>query len=177
MALATIDIVRLTGSGPTETSITSANTRWSASDDPAAGTNNPVPIPTSGINYSYWVTTRLKSTANPDGHTINNLRWFAATNNAPPGLGYSGNQATAYDQATGTLGTTGDQLTTSNYTGLSATPVDVFTLTSASPMSITGSTTSTGQFGNRFVYQAEVDSTATAGLQAGDTFTWRYDEG
>lgn len=175
MALATVDIVRLTGAGPTATPITSGSTRWSSSDDPNPGTGNSVPIPTSGVNRSFWVATRLSVAANPDGHTINNLRWFPTTSNAPAGLTYEVVEASAYDQASGTVGTTGDALST--HASIVEGPVDVFTKSAASPLGVAGTTTTTGQFGNYVSYQAVVDQTAAPGLQPTETFTWRYDEG
>jgi len=90
--------------------------------------------------------------------------------------------ANVYDQATGTTGTTGDQLTVANYgngsTDLDGAPVDAFSKTSAAPLSVTGtiSNPSTGNFGDLVVYQAEVINTASAGTSATETLTWQYDE-
>lgn len=175
---ATVIINRLTGAGPTKTDITSSNTRMSASDDPAPGTANPVPIPGAGTNYSFWVSTRLEATVTPDG-TINNIQWYTdGTGSFGTGVTCVGQDATAYDQASGTVGTSGDELTTGNYTTLTGAPVDVFTFDSGSPKSISGSLTNptTGDFGNLFVYQAAVGTTASAGASAQETFTWQYDE-
>lgn len=175
---ATVTIRRWTGAGPTKTDITSSNTRMSTSDDPNPGTANPVPIPGAGTNYSFWVSTRLSADTTPTG-TINNIQWYSDGGNGfGTGVTCVGNDATTYDQATGTVGTTGDELTTGNYTTLTGAPVDVFSFTSGSPKSITGSITnpSTGDFGNFFVYQAAVGTTASAGATAQETFTWQYDE-
>lgn len=184
MALATVDIVRLTGTGgsETETSIASGSTRWSTSDEPSPGASYPVPIPGAGTNYAYWVTTRLKVTANPDSHTVDNFRWYASTDSAPTGVSYSGGAAASgadsgYRIATGTLGATGDELNTTNHTGLgTVAPSAVSTWTSGSPLSLTGTTTSTGRVGDHFVYQAAVLSTATAQTVPTETFNWRYDD-
>lgn len=177
---ATVTIRRWTGAsgGPTKTDITSSNTRMSTADDPAPGTSNPVPIPAAGTNYSYWVSTRLSADTTPTG-TINNIRWYTdGTGSFGTGVTCSGNTATTYDQATGTPGTTGDELNTTNYTTLAAAPVDVFTHTSGSPKTVSGSISnpSTGDFGDFFVYQAAVGTTASAGASATETFTWQYDE-
>lgn len=184
MALATVDIVRKTGpdATPTLTAITAGTTRAATADDPAPGANNPIPVPTSGTNYSFWVTTRLRVVANPDAHTLNNLRWFSVTTNAPPGVTIMGADASSganagYRQATGTVGVSGTQLTQANHTGLDAAPVSVFTLTSSSPRSLGGSTTGTGEFGDHFVFQVGVSASATPASPApAETFRWRYDE-
>lgn len=183
MALATVDIVRLTGTAgaETETSITAGSTTWSTSDSPTPGTSDPVPVPGAGTNYSYWVTTRLKATTNASGNTLNNLRWYTSTNTPPTGVTYKGAKASTgtnsgYRQATGTPGSTGTELTTGNHSGLDATPASVFTYTSGSPLSLTGSTTSTGRFGDHFVFQVAVTSAAAAQTAPSETFNWRYDE-
>ncbi|MHA1400146.1 MAG: hypothetical protein ACTSQE_07340 [Candidatus Heimdallarchaeaceae archaeon] len=176
---ATVLIRRLTGSGPTATDITGINTRANAEDaHTTAGTSNPVRIPAAGTNYSYWVVTRLDATVTPTG-TINNLKWYSdGANGFGTGVTCKGNTATGYVQATGTAGETGDILNTTNYATLAGAPVDVFTHTSASPKSVTGSVSNptTGEFGDRFVYQIEVDSTASPGATGSETFTYRYDE-
>lgn len=176
---ATVLIRRLTGAGPIATDITSINTRANAEDaHTTAGTTNPVQVPTSGTNYSYWVTTRLDATSSPSG-TIDNLRWYSdGSNNFGTGITAKGQEATSYVQATGTAGVTGTQLTTGNHAGLTGAPVDVFGLTSGSPKSLTGSISNptTGQFGSRFVYQLEVGTSAGPGASAQETWTWKYDE-
>lgn len=180
---ATVVINRWTGSsgGPTKTAIQGANTVASASDahqSTAAGSSNPIRVPSSGTNYSYWVVTRLSASTSPSG-TINNIRWHTdGANNFGTGITCKGNTATTYVQATGVAGTSGDQLTTSSYSTLSDTPANVFTFTSGSPKSVTGSISnpSTGDFGDFFVYQIEVDSTAGPGVTGQETFTWLYDE-
>lgn len=180
---ATIIINRWTGSsgGPTKTAITSANTVASASDahqTTAAGSSNPIVIPAAGTNYSYWVTTRLSCSVTPSG-TVNNIRWYTdGTNSLGTGVTCNVQTASSYVQATGTLGTTGTQLTTGNHAGLSGTPVDAFTLSSGSPKSVSGSidNPSTGDFGDFIVYQIAVATTAGPGVSGSETFTWLYDE-
>lgn len=178
---ATVTIRRWTGAGggPTKTDITSINTRANAEDaHSTAGTTNPVQVPAAGTNYSYWVSTQLSADTTPSG-TIDNLRWYTdGSNNFGTGITCKGNTASAYVQATGTVGTTGTQLTTGNHASLAAAPVDVFTHTSGSPKTVTGSISnpSTGDIGHQFVYQIEVASTAGPGASAQETFTWKYDE-
>jgi len=177
---ATVTIRRWTGSSgsPTKTDITSINTRANAEDaHSTAGTTNPIQIPTSGTNYSYWVSTRLSVDVAPSG-TINNIKWFTDGSNTF-GTGVTckvSAGASTYVQATGTAGTTGNQLTNANYSGV-GTPVDAFTYTSASPLSVTGTITSTtGDLGNFVVYQTEIGTTASPGATGQETFSYRYDE-
>ncbi len=174
---ATVLIRRLTGSGPSATDITSINTRANAEDaHSTAGTSNSILVPTSGTNYSYWVVTRLDVTAITSG-TVDNVKWYTdGSNNFGTGVTCKVNTATGYVQATGTAGTSGTQLTTGNYATLAGAPSDAFGYTSGSPLSVSGSTTSTGQFGDRVVYQIEVGTTAASGATAQETFTWKYDD-
>lgn len=174
---ATVLIRRLTGAGPTATDITSINTRANAEDaHTTAGTSNSILVPAAGTNYSYWVVTRLDVTAITSG-TVDNVKWYTdGSNNFGTGVTCKGNTASGYVQATGTAGTTGTQLTTGNYATLAGAPTDVFAYTSGSPLSVTGSTSTTGQFGDRVVYQIEVGTSAASGATAQETFTWRYDD-
>lgn len=178
---AIIIINRKTGAGPTNTAITSGNTRASASDNPyTTETANPVPIPGAGTNYSYWVNTRLECTQAPTT-SVNNLKWFTdGTDSTGTGVGINVATANTYGQASGTLGTTGDQLTVANYgdgiDDLNGAPADAFTYTSGSPLSVTGSISGTGEFGDLVVYQFTVGTSAAAGTTPAETFTWQYDE-
>ena len=183
---ATVTIRRWTGASGsiTETDITSINTRANAEDThTTAGTSNPIQIPAAGTNYSYWVSTRLSADSSPSG-TINNVRWYTdGANGFGTGVTCKGAKASTgadsgYREATGTAGTTGTQLTQGNHSGLDAATVDVFTFTSGSPKSLTGSISnpSTGDFGDLWIYQIEVGTTAGPGATAQETFTWKYDE-
>lgn len=176
--VATVIINRKTGAGPSNTDITSINSRANAEDThTTAGTANPVRIPAAGTNYSFWVTTRLEATVAPTG-TIDNIRWFF-TGTPDTGIGYDVGDApnASYVQATGVVGTSGDQLTQGNHAGLSGAPVDATTFTSGSPKSVTGSiTASTGEFGDLVVWQLNVDNTASPGPTSSITLTYRYDE-
>jgi hypothetical protein len=178
---ATVTIRRWTGASgsPTKTNITGINTRANAEDaHSVVGTTNPIQIPETGTNYSYWVATRLSADTAPSG-TINNLRWYTdGANGFGTGVTCKMNTATGYIQATGTPGLTGTQLTTGAYATLAGAPTDAFAFTSAAPKSVAGSINgpSTGDFGDFVVFQIEVASTAGPGATAQETFTWKYDE-
>jgi len=176
---ATVSIRRWTGSSgdPTKTDITSINTRANAEDaHSTAGTSNSILIPEAGSNYSYWVNTRL-SVDTISGGTVDNIKWYSdGSNGFGTGVTCVGNSADDYVQATGTPGETGDVLNETNNTELTAAPTDVFGFTSASPKSITGSASTTGDVGQFFVYQMVIASTAGSGATNQETFTWQYDD-
>lgn len=187
---ADVGIDRLTGSGPTTTRIDSGggsgSTRASTSDSPTPGTNDPIPIPGAGTNYSYWVVTRLDAYTTPSG-TINNILWYTDGTNAWTGVTVEVGTSSAYSQATGSQGNTGDELTDTNYTGGTLAPTDPSADSAfgyddsslpGSALSVTGSLTnpSTGGFGDYVIYQLSVGTGAAAGTLAAETFSFQYDE-
>lgn len=182
---ATVRIMRLTGShgggaSPDYTNITSACTRMSTSDVPSPGTDNPIPIPSSGSNYSFWVTTNLYSACAPD-NSIDNIEWYTdGTNSFGTGTNLIVSNASGYVQAVGNTGSSGSLLDTTNHTGLKGAASNAFTYTSnaASRLAIAGSIASTtGCIGDEFVvFQLRVDTTATAGNTGEEQFTWSFDE-
>lgn len=180
---ATVIINRWTGasSAPTKTAITSGNTVANANDThtaTAAGSADPIRIPSAGTNYSYWVSTRLSASTSPTG-SITNIKWYATGNNFGTGVGAIGNQGTAYVTAVGTQGTTGNILSTASHAGLAGSaPVDVFTYTSVLPRAIGGTlgSTATGDFGSFFIYQVTVGTGAQPGTTGPSQFNWTYDE-
>lgn len=182
--VATVIIERLTGAGPTRTDITGINTRANAEDAHSTGdTANPIEIPGAGSNYSYWVNTQLNATVAPD-NLIDNIEWFTDGSNTY-GTGITAVVAQAalasYTEAPGTPGVTGTELDDTNYSGgtlTPATPTDMFAFVTGSALSVTGSTSGTGAFGNIVVFQIVVGTTATPGTKPAspEDITWRYDE-
>lgn len=186
--VAVITINRLTGPAGTivETDITSINTRVNADDSHSTGgTTNPIEIPTGADNYSFWCTTQLDATTAPD-NLVDNIEWFTDGSNTY-GTGVTCVVAKAarasYTIASGTAGVTGIVLNNTNYTGgtlTPSTPTDAFAKVTGSPLTVTGSTTTTGAFGDMVIYQVIVGSTANPGDHppsgSEETFTWRYDE-
>lgn len=184
--VATVIIERLTGAGPARSNITSINTRANTFDSQSTNdTANPIEIPTSGTNYSYWVNTQLNCTVTPD-NLIDNIEWFTdGVNSYGTGISLVVAQAAlaSYTQATGTPGVTGTELNDSNYSGgtlTPSTPTNAFAFVTGSPLAVTGSIAnpSTGPFGNIVVFQVQVINTATPGTKPAtpETITWRYDE-
>ena len=177
--MATVKIFRLTGSTPTETDITSINTRLNATDaHSTGGTTNPIKIPDSGTNYSYWATTRLNVTDNPDSNTVDNMKWYTdGSMDYGTGVGMNVAAASGYVQATGAEGETGDELG-ATHTDLINTVTGAGSYTSASPMAIDTSntgTSSTGFIGDWIAQQVTVDSTAGVGATSTETLTFQFD--
>lgn len=175
---ATVQIRRWTGTSgsPTQTQVNGINSRMNAEDaHTTAGSSNSILIPSTGTNRSFWASFRLYIAAIVGG-TINNIKWFTDGGNGL-GTGVTMNVATAtsYAQATGTVGTTGTQLSTANYP-TSTTPQDAFSFTSASPLSVAGSGNAVGNVGDFIVQQINVGTTASQGATPQETITWQYDD-
>lgn len=182
---ATVKIIRHTGTstasgGTTQTAIDGTTDRAATQEAVNPGTSNPIPVPTtSGTNYSFWVVTRLSATVAPTT-AINNIKWYTdGSNTMGTGVSLNVATATAYISATGTTGTTGNQLTSANYTSALSPSIatDAFAKTSAAPISVAGSIGSvTGNFGDYVVYQVAVISTAGPGVTTAETITWQYNQ-
>lgn len=176
--MGSVQIRRKTGSGPTATDITSINTRLNAEDaHSTAGTTNPIRVPTTGTNYSYWATTQLYYTGTATG-TINNIEWFTdGGNGLGTGVGLVVSTAGAYVQATGTAGTTGLPLSMANHSGLSGTPTNAFVYVTGAALAVNGSVTDPNNqdVGSAVVIQVTVQPTAAAGATPQETMTFRYD--
>ena len=184
---ATVTIRSWTGTAgaPTKTDVTSATKRLVTEDAHySGGTTNPIPVPAAGSNYSFWPSYRLSADTTPTTQ-INNLRFYSdGTSSSPSGVTWLAQTANitpdaGYRQASGTVGTTGLALNTTNHTGLTAAPVDPFAWTSGSPKTMAGSISnpSTGDFGDFMVMQLVVASTTAAtGAITAEQFTVVYDE-
>lgn len=182
---ATIKIYRYTGASgsPTLTDITSTTNRASTGENPAETTSNPIPVPAdASTNYSYWVATRLYAVSGP-ATSITNIKWYTdGSNSMGTGVSLKAATASAYQQAKGTTGSSGSQLTSANYgtgwdfSGSAAT--NAFVYTSGAQLSVAGSTGTANSafFGDFVLYQVEVVSSAAPGPTTAETLTWQYDE-
>lgn len=183
---ATVIINQYNGSGAGTKTAKTGGTVYHATDDvsySSGATANPIPIPASSSNYSFWSSFRVEATVAPVTG-INNLKFYTdGTNSSPTGVTWKGQAANVganagYRQATGTVGTSGDLLNTTNHTGITGATVDIFTFTSGSPKSLAGSIgAATGDLGDFFVYQIAVPSTVT-GVSSipSETFYFAWDE-
>lgn len=174
---ATVLIYRLTGTQatPTTTDVTSGSVHAGTQD--ANTSPCKIPVPTSGSNHSFWVNTQLNATAAPDNY-LNNIKWYTDGGNGF-GTGVTAIVSTAsqYASATGTAGSSGAILNTTNHASLTGAPSDLFLYTSSCKLAVAGSiAATTGSFGNRVVFQLSVISTGVAGNTGAETITWEFDE-
>ena len=164
------------------------NIRFKTADDATIDTNNPIPVPAAGTNYSFWKQVYLYCD-DPDGNTIDNVKFYSDGS-----IGYgtgitlmvgdetpvknSGSDA-GYEVATGTGGTTGDEMVAA-HAGLTGS-TDAASLTSGSPLTVSISEAGNvinlaAETSNYVVLQVNVADTASAGLTASETLTFQYDE-
>jgi hypothetical protein len=174
---ATVQIRRLTGanSSITSTDVTSGSVHAGTQD--ANTSPCKIPVPTSGCNYSFWVNTQLNCTVAPD-NSLTNIFWYTdGASSFGTGVNAIVIPASGYASAIGTAGSSGQLLTPSNHGAAACTATSpLFLYTSSCKLTVTGSTTTTGSFGNRVVIQLNVETTAGAGNTGAETITWTYDE-
>jgi len=169
-----------TGLGP-------PNIRFKTADDSLIDANNPIPIPAGADNRSFWKHIFLQAISPGTFLQIDNVQFY--TDGTGFGTGISvqiGNETptknsgstAGYDQATGTVGTTGNELTThANVSG----KVSAFGFTSGSPKAVSISEAGAiidaiGETTNYIVCQMDVANTASPGDLADETWTFQYDE-
>ena len=176
------------GTNQDTTALGPPNIRLKTADDATIDAINPIPIPASSTNNSFWKSCYVRCSVAPDTQ-INNLKLY--TDGAGFGTGittYIGDQfptrnsgsTAAYKKAVGTVGTSGTEIV-AGYTGISS-KTDFFTFTSGSPL--TGPSiseagniiTTIGHTSNYFVLQATVGTTASPGNKIDETITLVYDE-
>ena len=163
------------------------NLRFKTADDATIDNQNPIPIPSGAAINSFWKSIYLKVTAGTFTQ-IDNVKFYTDGGGFGTGIiTYVGDQLpvknsganTGYVVATGTAGTSGNEIVAS-HAGISA-KTDAFTFTSGSPMTITiseasGLMNAIGETTNYLVTQMNVASTAGPGNLADETWTYQYDE-
>lgn len=191
---ATIKIKRVTGASGSQTlnDVTTGTTRLNTADVVSDGVANPVAIPASGTNYSFWACMRLVCSVAP-ATQINNIRFYSSGSsslgtgvglNVSTVAGTNGSTTTNYTRATGTAGLSGDEMGAS-YGHSITSPVSVFGFTSGAPLTVTGTfvtgvdtaaDNATGSFADWVILQLTVVNTAAAGVCPAQTLTYIYDE-
>ncbi len=162
--------------------------RFKSNDNITIDTADPIVVPAAGTNYSYWKAIYLKMTAS-DSTKVNNIEFYSdGTIGYGTGLTLmvgdetpdknSGSDA-GYEVATGTPGTTGDEMVAAigDLTG----SADIESLVTGAPLTVSISETSsqmdaTNETSDYVYLQVNVATTASAGLTASETLTFRYDE-
>lgn len=186
---ATVAVKEANGAGPTWTTKTAI--RFCTADAHDPGTDNPIPIPESDFNYSYWKSICL---ALSDSFTkINNVRfycdgaigWNCGTSGGLfVGQRDAGDHGAAdgdYEQSAGTEGTTGKEIKDAvnghdYYKGQTAAVKDVATCTSGSPITVDSGDHTSAERTKHVVLQVKVADDATQGEQTDETLTFKYDE-
>jgi len=195
---ATVVVKEWNGAGRTETTVSvGAPARFCTKDVNAPSTTYPIVIPTSGLNYSYWkhFALDLSSTFTK----INNVRiycdgtiaWTLGTDGmvsvalkddgATTDEGH-GCPTASYEQSAGTEGETGYALKDATYghnyyKDETAVPVDFTAYDEAAAALLVDSTDHTSAEDTKaVVLQVIVDTDATQGEKADETFTFLYDE-
>ncbi len=164
------------------------NIRFKTADDATIDTANPIPVPAAGTNYSFWKQMYLFC-ANPDGNSIDNVK-FDSDGTISFGTGVtllvgdetptknSGSDA-GYEVATGTGGTTGDEMVAA-HAGLTGS-TDAASLTSGSPLTVSISEAGSvinlaSETTNYVIMQVNVITTAAAGLTSSETLIYQSEE-
>ncbi len=164
------------------------NLRMKTADTFAIDSTNPVPIPSSGTNYSFWKQIYLFCDTAPDTQ-VDNIKFYTDGSNFGTGITLNvANQFptktntsnAGYEVATGTVGTTGIEVITGHASVTSVS--NAFSFTSGSPLS--GPTISedssiinaVNETTNYLVLQLAVTSTASPGNKSDETMTFQYDE-
>jgi hypothetical protein len=187
--VATLDVQRGTGTATTPTWTTITVCRLRTDDANTQDNTNTIPIDTV-LRRSFWASIRLNITgtftevSNIRHHCdVGGIGWTMGTT----GQLQRGNRDTgdmgvpnaSYEQATGTVGTTGNDIAT-NHTFYSAQTVKVADIdgdNGAGNAKVIDSTTYTAVSPTKHVVlQVLVDTDATSGEQTDETLTWLVDE-
>ena len=180
--------------GSESSDLTSASTRLQTQDTFApTDETSPIPIPTSGFKYSYWIHVYLKIETAPSVK-INNIRHYSdgtiGWNYGTSGELRRGNRDagdkgcpmdTEYDLATGTPQDTGDEIenvTTGHgyYNAQTTKTANIASDTVGSPATIDSTDHTTTGKSKAIVMQVKVDTDASPGEQTDEPLTWKYDE-
>jgi len=166
--------------GAASADVTGSTVRHKQADNDIVDTNNPIPVPSSGINFGWRKSSKVNYTTSPVG-SITALVWFMT------GVPVLGQTVYARLQAVGTYvqGSVGDQ---SGITGFTDTPTNQNTnnatnFTSSSPLSINAGTVlsnpNTGEGSQNFLEtQMGLGSAfiGSSGPVPALTVTYRYSE-
>lgn len=157
--------------------------RFKQADDATIDSNDPIPIPAAGTNYSYWKQVYLYCDTAPSTQ-VDNVKFY--TDGGGFGTGITLNIAdanpvknsgasTGYDVADAAV-----TMASGGHTDVT-TVTDAFTYTSGSPRTCTISEAGSiidaiGETTNYIVLQLAVGTTASPGNLDDETLTFQYDE-
>lgn len=184
-------VQRYTGSG-SGSAATVTNVRLRTDDANTSDLANPCIIDTV-VRYSYWASVNLNITGTFT--QVSNVRHYSAGDLNTWTLGTAGRiqrgnrdsgdigcPLASYQQAAGTVGTTGyaiDDAVNGHtyYNGQTTKVTNLNSDTSGSPATIDTSLYTTNPSNTKFVvYQAKIDTDATQGVMSAKTLTFKVDE-
>jgi len=172
--------------------------RFCVDDAPWPGTNNPVPIPSAGVNRSMWKTHAIYFSG--QNTQVDNIRWYTDGTlgwnvGSPAGnveVGYmSGAAAVAsmhgftmasYTRATGVVGTSGYSIKATQSRGHTQYQYNAYGVTGAfsfdtgSPLTVDTGVYTAETRSRAIALQLLVASNATQGTQTAETLYWKWDE-
>ncbi|MEA2092130.1 MAG: hypothetical protein U9O83_07185 [Campylobacterota bacterium] len=186
------NITKLSGQGVSTTA------RYCTMDSATPGQTNPIPIPTSGHNPSYWKTHFLfisgQNGGTYDFTYISSIRWYCDGDmfnwgstkssgavfvmEATESAGY-GTPSGEYVQATGTLGTSGNKISTHTDYNASSNAEDYNALgtdLSVDNRKIVPNDSAGFVYSKALIHQAWIGSNAASGNPGTETFVWVWDE-
>lgn len=165
---ATVSVKEVNGSG-SGSATTKTAIRFCTADNNNPGTTYPLVKPAAGTNRSYEKWLYLNADTSPST-AINNIKFYTDGTIGWTGCTLFAGTTDTYVQAAGTQGTTGNDS--------SVATTDASGLTSAAPLSVTGSIANpdTGKISDYVVLQTDVSTSAVAGALGSETLTFQYDE-
>jgi hypothetical protein len=195
----TVTIKERNGVAPgSNTSLTGKVGRFCTMDSAEPGTTNPCKVPTTLFNYSFWKT-QYADIAGSGWTSIRDIYWYCdgnvatdwgldsgngggmvigarddGENGLPISVAYHGSDH--YQQATGTVGTTGDAISTTHayYSEQSPTVVNADTKTANAAHLIDSTVYSAAFISKAWVTQLKIPPTASHGEMSSKTFTISY---
>ena len=187
--VASTGIYEITGpaNAPVYTQLTSA--RYSLSDNVTPGINNPLVIPSSDFNFSYWKHHVLNFTGTFT--QINNIRWYT-----DGGIGFNFGTSGKLTVAMMSGGAVGAPISNGYVNASGSSTTGVWTMSGHSyylanvsgkignasdftvslPLTIDSTNYATSGYSKALVTQIAIDDDATQGTQTAETATFIYDE-
>lgn len=162
---ATVEIRSYHGTTPDAgTNVAASSLRFKDADNSAVNSLDPLNIPGTGTIFSFLKQLRFYASVAPS-NIIDTLQVFTdGTNGMGTGVAMELKTEAGY----------------TNPVALGAADMgggtDAFTFDSGSPLAITGSTSTTGVFGNYLKAQLNVTTTASVGTTPAENLSFKYDE-
>lgn len=190
--VASVSIFEWTGTVAARTNTNLTSARYSLADSPTPGIGNPLVIPTTGVNYSFWKHHCLNLW--PTFTQIDNIRWYTdgaigwnvgtASGFLYVGVRASGDigcPVSGYVNASGSTTTGVWLLSGHSYyhqvtAEISGGLINAATYVVGSPATVDSTAYQTSCFTKALVTQIAVATTATQGTQTAEEVTFRYDE-